>query len=154
LIKQHNTVITGEPLHGCHTGLSFMRFIAVPWEGQFLFDVTVFGLTVYKSFQHRSESEWARGKRSWSNLGLMELIFRDGASPTSVHHLVMALVNLANIFTFYLTSDPLRGVLSTFASCVSITMMSRLILNLHDAASLLPSTRATTVPMAFAPPRN
>ena len=32
--------------------------------------------------------------------------------------------------------------------------MSRLILNLHDAASLLPSTRATTVPMAFAPPRN
>ncbi|THH16610.1 hypothetical protein EW146_g4061 [Bondarzewia mesenterica] len=174
LIKQHSTVIPG--VVGCHTGLSFRRCvsckgflsmscistslpplllllvsgvdIAVPWEGQFVFDITVFALTIYKSYQHRRDSEWS-GKMSWSNLGLMELVFRDGA----IYFGVMALMNLGNIFTFYVTSDTLRGVLSTFASSVSITMMSRLILNLHDATSLLPTTQATTVPMAFAPGR-
>ncbi|KAI0937555.1 hypothetical protein AcW1_001597 [Taiwanofungus camphoratus] len=48
---------------------------------------------------------------------------------------VMASVNLANTLTFYVLQPLLRGVLSTLASSVSVTMMSRLMLNLHEIAS-------------------
>ena len=37
---------------------------------------------------------------------------------------------------------------------ISITMMSRLILNLHDTSSLLPSTAQGTRPIVFAPMRD
>lgn len=117
-----------------------------------LFDMTVFGLTLIQSYKHRENLRWFRGletERS-GTLGLVELLFRDGA----IYFGVMALVNLANVLTFYVTSDPLRGSLSTFASCVSITMMSRLVLNLHDASSLLPSQHTTTPSMIFASMRN
>ncbi|OBZ78207.1 hypothetical protein A0H81_02480 [Grifola frondosa] len=48
---------------------------------------------------------------------------------------VMAIVNLANTLTFYFLQPLLRGVLSTFASSVSVTMMSRVMLNLHESVA-------------------
>ncbi|ETW76148.1 hypothetical protein HETIRDRAFT_422723 [Heterobasidion irregulare TC 32-1] len=138
-------MISGARVHGCHSSLSFdtYRNLATPWEAQMLFDITVFGLTLVQSYKHRENLRWFRGlqmERS-GTLELVELLFRD----------VMALVNLANVLTFY---DPLRGSLSTFASCVSITMMSRLVLNLHDASLLLPSQHPTTSSMTFASMRD
>jgi len=47
----------------------------------------------------------------------------------------MAFANLANIITYYLAGPLIRGSLSTFANCVSLSMMSRLMLNLHAKAN-------------------
>ncbi|KAJ7219681.1 hypothetical protein B0H12DRAFT_1152737 [Mycena haematopus] len=41
----------------------------------------------------------------------------------------MAAMNFGNILTFY---PLLRGCLSTMASCMSVTLASRLMLNLHS----------------------
>ncbi|KAG1732498.1 hypothetical protein EDB19DRAFT_1733757 [Suillus lakei] len=43
----------------------------------------------------------------------------------------MALSNIPNILTFYIGSVGLRGSLSTFTGCISVTLVSRLMLNLH-----------------------
>ncbi|KAF8874539.1 hypothetical protein BD779DRAFT_1566256, partial [Infundibulicybe gibba] len=48
----------------------------------------------------------------------------------------MALSNLANILTFYFCGPFLRGGLSTFSTSISVTMMSRLMLNLHETANV------------------
>ncbi|ETW76038.1 hypothetical protein HETIRDRAFT_119286 [Heterobasidion irregulare TC 32-1] len=114
---------------------------AIPWETQIAFNMTVFILTTVRSYQYRRDF---RPLERWSGtLGLAELIVRDGA----MYFGVMGLAELANVFTLY---DPMRSTLSTFASCISITMMSRLILNLHDTSSLLPSTIQVSRPIVFA----
>ncbi|KAF8874537.1 hypothetical protein BD779DRAFT_251463 [Infundibulicybe gibba] len=74
-------------------------------------------------------------------LTLITLLLRDGA----IYFAVMALSNLANILTFYLCGPFLRGGLSTFSTSISVTIMSRLILNLHETANIgLFSTHNTT----------
>ncbi|KAK7457757.1 hypothetical protein VKT23_010096 [Stygiomarasmius scandens] len=57
-------------------------------------------------------------------------MFRDGA----IYYGVMVLVNLANMITYYTMGSNMKGGLSTFASSISVTMMSRLMLNLHKTA--------------------
>jgi len=47
----------------------------------------------------------------------------------------MAIANIANIFTFYFSRPPLKGFLSTPASCVSVTLCSRLVLHLYEVAT-------------------
>ncbi|KAJ8073353.1 hypothetical protein PM082_011625 [Marasmius tenuissimus] len=116
---------------GCHIGLkrSTAVRLAGAWEALFAYDTILFGLTVYKTWTARPR--WTPGLRERHvTLPLVTLIFRDGA----VYYAVMALANLANILTFYLAGPYLRGGLSTFASCTSVTMMSRLMLNLHRSA--------------------
>ena len=57
-----------------------MKDLAIPWEAQMLFDMTVFGLTLIQSYKHRENLRWFRGletERS-GTLGLVELLFRDG----------------------------------------------------------------------------
>ncbi|KAJ7214358.1 hypothetical protein GGX14DRAFT_443792 [Mycena pura] len=49
---------------------------------------------------------------------------------------MMALANLSNIGSFYFGGPLFRGSLSTFASCTSVTMVSRLMLNLHEQAAI------------------
>ncbi|KAJ8453745.1 hypothetical protein ONZ45_g19585 [Pleurotus djamor] len=53
------------------------------------------------------------------------------SSSGALYFAVMVLANLLNILTFYLPSPLLRGSLATFASLTSVTMISRLLLNLH-----------------------
>ncbi|KAJ7053659.1 hypothetical protein C8F01DRAFT_1165782 [Mycena amicta] len=111
---------------GCHLGNSQDTGIhlAVPWEALFLYDCLIVVALFWKSFSATRTS----GKRDTTLLGLL---IRDG----SVYFVAMASANLANILTFYLTDDLLRGCLSTLASCLSVTMMSRLMLNLHAVES-------------------
>ncbi|ETW76040.1 hypothetical protein HETIRDRAFT_329889, partial [Heterobasidion irregulare TC 32-1] len=127
-----------------------------------VFNVTVFVLTIIRSFQHRRESlvHFHTLSKQSGTLGLAEIIVCDAVRCNSV----MGLAELANVLTLYvlftgtLTSSNargfLRGTLSTFASCISITMMSRLILNLHDTSSLLPSTTQVARPIVFASMRD
>ncbi|KAJ7152724.1 hypothetical protein C8R43DRAFT_885977, partial [Mycena crocata] len=128
---------------GCHIAISqemqvlrinWLTDQAVPWEALFIYDIAIFGALFYKSFQTRRESQMM-----WGHNAIMSLLIRDG--------IVMALVNLANIITYYVSasfshhvfsvlsyhSSPLlRGCLSTMASCMSVTMTSRLMLNLQS----------------------
>lgn len=47
----------------------------------------------------------------------------------------MGLANLANVLSFYLAPPILKGDLATFANCVSVTLMARLMLNLQEVAN-------------------
>jgi len=122
---------TPDPQLGSHPGLSRKTAIrlAAAWEALFVFDCMIFMLTVHRTYHGwrdaRRTSSLTR-TRGW----LAYLVFRDGA----IYFIIMALATLANIFTFYFCGPFLRGGLSTFASSVSITLMSRLLLNLHEGA--------------------
>ena len=83
--------------------------IAVAWIAQAVFDMIIFGLTIYRTLQTRRFRD-GRGLLL-SGSGLVDLVWRDGA----MYFVVMAMSNVANIVTFYLLTDGLRGVLSTFA---------------------------------------
>ncbi|KAJ6493139.1 hypothetical protein C8R45DRAFT_988989 [Mycena sanguinolenta] len=83
--------------------------LAGAWLALFVFDSLCFGLTLYKTF-----STWRRTGSEANHLPIHTLVLRDA--------------NLFNIISFY---PILSGSLSTFASCVSVTLMARLMLNLH-----------------------
>ncbi|PCH45041.1 hypothetical protein WOLCODRAFT_77655, partial [Wolfiporia cocos MD-104 SS10] len=117
---------------GCHiasTRLTYVR-IAVAWEALFVYDISIFVLTLYKTWKERHVMRTVQDN-------IFQLIWRDGA----IYFAVMASVNLANLLTFY---PLLEGVLSTSASSVSVTMMSRLMLNLHE--SVTPNNSVATGP--------
>jgi len=101
--------------------------IAVAWESLLVFDSFIFILTILKTYKGRRRHHLISLRR----INIVSLILRDGA----VYYVVMVLANLGNILTFYLASPMLRGCLTSFSSCISVTMMSRLMLNLHSAAS-------------------
>ncbi|KAI6012069.1 hypothetical protein PISMIDRAFT_332445 [Pisolithus microcarpus 441] len=61
---------------------------------------------------------------------LVVLLLRDGA----IYFGIVAIANLANIVSFYAAPELLKGGLSTFSICIAITMVSRLMLNLHKTA--------------------
>ncbi|KAJ3840266.1 hypothetical protein F5878DRAFT_613746 [Lentinula raphanica] len=111
---------------GCHIGIDFITSVhlASAWEALFCYDSILFGFTLYQTYKSR------HGIGMSHHIPLVSLMLRDGA----IYFAVMALANLSNILTFYLAGPFLRGSLSTFASCMSVTMMSRLMLNLHSSA--------------------
>jgi len=121
---------------GCHMALSDESgvHLAVAWEALLIFDSMVFVLTLHKTYKMRPRHDFTPLRR----INIVSLVLRDGA----VYYAVMVLANLANILTFYLTGPLLKGCLSSFASCISVTMMSRLMLNLH-------STRTTGILSTF-----
>ncbi|KAK0489594.1 hypothetical protein EDD18DRAFT_1359483 [Armillaria luteobubalina] len=116
--------VDSTPVSGCHIGLdrdTAIR-IASAWEALFIYDTIIFSFTLFKTYKER---------RNHITPDILSLILRDGA----IYFAVMAFANLFNILTFYLAPPFLRGSLSSFASCISVTMMSRLMLNLHQTAT-------------------
>ncbi|KII90491.1 hypothetical protein PLICRDRAFT_534861 [Plicaturopsis crispa FD-325 SS-3] len=114
-------------LSGCHNiqAIAVAGNISISWEVSFVFDLAVFALTIRKTYQRR-HVQLVPG-----TMPIRALMFRDSA----VYFAIMALLNLANILTNYLGSHRyLGGLLSTFASCISVTLISRLVLNLHKTA--------------------
>ncbi|KAG2368655.1 hypothetical protein BDR07DRAFT_1390511 [Suillus spraguei] len=45
----------------------------------------------------------------------------------------MALFNIPNILTYYAGSSMISGTIGAFTSCMSVTLISRLMLNLHKS---------------------
>ncbi|KAJ6565024.1 hypothetical protein DFH09DRAFT_1363982 [Mycena vulgaris] len=115
-----------ETLPGCHVSVSVATAhqLSAGWGAFFLYDSLIFGLTVGKTY-----ATWRRAD-SQEYMPIHSLIFRDGA----LYFAAMAMSNLCNIVTYYISGPILAGSLSTFASCVSVTIMSRLMLNLHEKA--------------------
>ncbi|KAH9831175.1 uncharacterized protein C8Q71DRAFT_783117 [Rhodofomes roseus] len=130
VIGQHESISVNGGCHAAADRITAIR-IAVAWESLFVFDCMIFSLTMWKTWKQRSLYLVPADK-----LDLVSLISRDGA----MYFAVMASVNLSNTLTFYFLQPLLRGVLSTFASSVSVTMMSRLMLNLHESAGISSST--------------
>ncbi|KAJ7716466.1 hypothetical protein DFH07DRAFT_862138 [Mycena maculata] len=110
-------------LPGCHRGIvhSASRDLAVPWECLFVFDSMIFGMTVYNAYVTRR----GLGRQV---MPLHALMVRDG----SLYFAASALANLSNIVTFLIGGALIPGSLADFAIGVSVTMMSRLMLNLHE----------------------
>lgn len=103
---------------GCHIGLSRVTAIHVAsaWEALFIYDSMLFVFTFYRAYTRRTE-----------RIPLLYLVFKDG----SIYYATMALATLSNVLTFYLAGPYLRGGLSSCASSLSVTLMSRLTLNLY-----------------------
>ncbi|KAF8206848.1 hypothetical protein K438DRAFT_449151 [Mycena galopus ATCC 62051] len=122
---QHTIPVTVFP--GCHLGIAARTgyHLSASWVALFLFDATILALTLLKT---RSTRLLLGGGEE---IPLHMLIMRDGA----MYFAAMAFANLANIITYYLAGPLIRGSLSTFANCVSLSMMSRLMLNLHAKAN-------------------
>ncbi|GJE87990.1 hypothetical protein PsYK624_040730 [Phanerochaete sordida] len=114
---------------GCHPMISSATAnrLAIVWEALFAYDLLIFVLTVAKAARDRAQLALAeRG-------GLVSIIYRDGA----MYFAVIVCAQCANVITFYAFPPVLKGVLSTLASSISVTMMSRGILNLHERQAQL-----------------
>ncbi|KAJ7917214.1 hypothetical protein B0H13DRAFT_1995673 [Mycena leptocephala] len=145
-LDQHSTSIDDFP--GCHTSTSpstwvFLALLplafiypfflarayhlAASWEALFVFDALIFALTVRKTYTTCQRTGIGAGTL---DLPIHELILRDKSRLTR-YDSGIGFANLSNILTFY---PVLAGSLSTFASCMSVSMMSRLMLNLQKQA--------------------
>ncbi|KAF8876004.1 hypothetical protein BD779DRAFT_1804446 [Infundibulicybe gibba] len=140
VFANQNTTVS-QQMFDCHTGLSYdtSKRLAIAWEALFAYDSIVFALTVMKTWRAGRNIE-IRARR----LPIITLLLRDGA----IYFAVMALSNLANILTFYFCGPFLRGGLSEFSttSSISVTMMSRFMLNLHETGDVgIFSTQISTL---------
>ncbi|KII84038.1 hypothetical protein PLICRDRAFT_46379 [Plicaturopsis crispa FD-325 SS-3] len=130
------------------TGMSCLELMESPswifWLGLFIFDIVVLVMTLAKTYKVSRELR-ATPKR----MPLASLMLRDG----SIYFVMMAVLHLANIvpslaelwsqppdmlefFTSLIFYDigSISGPLSILTNCVSVTLTSRLMLNLHEHA--------------------
>ncbi|KAG2142891.1 uncharacterized protein EDB93DRAFT_1252155 [Suillus bovinus] len=91
------------------------------WVTLLVYELLIFVLTVCRIWKIRGLS------LAISRRNILGIIFQDGI----VYFAVMTLINLFNILTYYCISNTTRGCMATFTSCMSVTLISRLMLNLH-----------------------
>ncbi|KII83332.1 hypothetical protein PLICRDRAFT_450070 [Plicaturopsis crispa FD-325 SS-3] len=116
---------------GCHMANTTISgyYIATPWEMLFVFDCMIFVLTVRATYNSHRQS---RGLMlTGSRISLVYLFLRDG----TLYFGAMALSNLSNILTFYLSSDLLKGCLATFSSNLSMLLMHK-----HASSGIMTTT--------------
>ncbi|KAF8194309.1 hypothetical protein K438DRAFT_1761238 [Mycena galopus ATCC 62051] len=130
---KHPELLAVPGLSGCdaaYTRSSVIRPAGV-WEATLVCDILVFALTVRRAIIQRRTSPLYAGS-------LMQRMANDG----SMYFGIIVLANLANMLTFYSNSLPqlgdilLSGFLSWFTTNLSVTLLSRLILNLYEAGSI------------------
>ncbi|KII84037.1 hypothetical protein PLICRDRAFT_126998 [Plicaturopsis crispa FD-325 SS-3] len=109
----------------------------VMWPGMLAFDIIILGMTLAKTYQVAKDLRGVFG-----SMALATLIRRDG----SIYFAAMAFLHLANIVLYWLPAgiygyadpphnlDGLSGHFSVFTNCLSVTLTSRLMLNLHKCA--------------------
>ncbi|KAJ7149553.1 hypothetical protein C8R46DRAFT_1358649 [Mycena filopes] len=134
-------MVTSPGLPGCHTviPISTARLLAGVWEAQRVFlallrgktdsipsrvalDTLVFGLTVWRAYTDRSAASMIKGS-------LIQRMMRDGA----MYFGIIVLANVADVLTIYLGDDIISGILSWWTTSLSVTLVSRLNLNLVEA---------------------
>ncbi|KAJ7177068.1 hypothetical protein C8R46DRAFT_1346949 [Mycena filopes] len=108
------------------TAPSTAHRFALSWAVLYAFDTLIFGLTLYHGIAMR------RKLGSHSPMALHQIILRDGI----LYFGVLVISNLANVLTLVGNDDSpiLPGTFATLGNCISITMMSRMMLNLHAQA--------------------
>ncbi|KAL4244458.1 hypothetical protein ABKN59_008693 [Abortiporus biennis] len=94
------------------------------WVALIAYEMLIFILTVMKTYRERNTTY----RTTVGHVGsLMELMCRDGA----VYFAIMVCCSTANTVTFYMAPPVLQGCLSRLASSVSVSLISRLIINLR-----------------------
>lgn len=139
-------VPTQEPLIGC-AGKGYLSseeasYLSAAWGGQLLFDVVIFGLTLWRSMFARMP-----GKRNIS-----DILLRDGI----LYFAVMSAANIGNIITILVANENIKKAAIGFTTVISATMISRLMLNLRDptiVGSAVTSFPPLSHPSAFATTR-
>ncbi|KAF7357400.1 hypothetical protein MSAN_01336000 [Mycena sanguinolenta] len=113
--------------NGCATILPRSSAVlpAAVWEATVMCDILVFVLTVRKAFIQRRSDMMFSGS-------LIQRMATDG----SMYFGIIILSNLANVMSFYLGDALIAGFLSWFTTSLSLTLLSRLMLNLHDVGSV------------------
>ncbi|KAI0791985.1 hypothetical protein C8Q75DRAFT_613859 [Abortiporus biennis] len=101
--------------------------LAVTWEALVAYDLLIFSLTVIKT---KCTARYQVGRGVLESIA--HVILRDGA----LYFAVMACANIANTLTFYILPLELGGSLTVFASSISVTLISRLSINLYKEAMI------------------
>ncbi|KAJ6578457.1 hypothetical protein B0H19DRAFT_1253696 [Mycena capillaripes] len=116
---------------GCPIGTSHSKGLrlAAAWSGMLVFDVTIFGLTLFKALTLKAR----RGD-------LLTVLLRDG----SVYFALMVISNACNIGTYTMGDPFTRGSATTVVNVVSSIMISRLMFNLRDPKIRLPQSHNRT----------
>ncbi|KAJ7196401.1 hypothetical protein GGX14DRAFT_673289 [Mycena pura] len=96
--------------------------LAGGWEAQIACDILVFLLTIRRAYVQRETFPRYAGTLLWR-------MTTDGAG-------IIIFANAANLVTFYLGDNLLAGFLSWFVTSLSVVLLSRLMLNLHEAAAV------------------
>ncbi|KAF7335746.1 hypothetical protein MVEN_02230300 [Mycena venus] len=138
-------MLTAPGMPGCHTAIprSTALRLAGVWEAQLVLDLMIFGLTLYKAYTDRAVISMVPGS-------LVERMMRDGA----MYFGIIVLANLADLVTIYLgdvrpclllpheyriKNHPFKimiaGILSWWTTSLSVTLISRLMLNLQRAGA-------------------
>ncbi|KAJ6489952.1 hypothetical protein C8R45DRAFT_992211, partial [Mycena sanguinolenta] len=122
-----NPDLLPEPgLSGCDAAYATLTLTARPaaaWEAIVACDILVFALTARQAFIYWKTVPLYTGS-------LMERMATDG----TMYFGIIVLANLANVLTLYLGDALLAGILSCFSTNLSLTLISRLMLNLREAA--------------------
>lgn len=118
----HSDIVPG---FNCFESLSEKIAVSpgLGWVTLLAYELLIFILTLHKICETRGLS------LAMSRRNILDIIFQDGA----MYFAVMTLSNLPNILTYYFGSNTTRGSLATFTSCMSVTLVSRLMLNLHKS---------------------
>lgn len=97
------------------------------WVALFAYELLIFALTLSRIFKIRGMLRSPYLIMSRKNT--VDIIFQDGA----MYFGAMTLSNIPNIVMFYCGSGINKFSLATFTSCMSVTLVSRLTLNLHKS---------------------
>jgi hypothetical protein len=132
---------------GCHVPSTPAQahHIVIPWLCIVAFDTFIFAFTAARAYSLTSSRPSApRGRsshfrslvRETSALDVAGVVWRDGA----LYYVIMVLLNVANVITFYVCEPLLKGALSTPSSAILALLCSRLMLNLHESSSAAPNS--------------
>ncbi|KAG2743158.1 hypothetical protein P692DRAFT_201887723 [Suillus brevipes Sb2] len=100
---------------------SQQRRYGLAWVAVFVYELLIFVLTIFRTCKTRGFRQLFS-----SNRNIIDIIFQDGA----MYFAAMTLINIPNILSYYYIT---RGNLATFTGCMSVTLISRLVLNLHKS---------------------
>ncbi|KAG1809957.1 uncharacterized protein HD556DRAFT_1316932 [Suillus plorans] len=134
---RHSSTGTNLPGGGCYRIHSAKIIIRLAWMIPPVYGLLIFVLTVTRALKIRGLLRLSLTK---SRRNIIAVMFQDGVMFFGV----MTLFEIPNILTYYHGSDIVRGSLRTFTNCMSVTLISRLMLNLHksvDAGILSAPTR-------------
>ncbi|KAF7320597.1 hypothetical protein HMN09_00144200 [Mycena chlorophos] len=105
--------------------------LAASWEGMLFLEALIFALTIYRAFTFRRLSVTGKGLEMapWQS-PLMKLLLRDGGW----YFLAVVLVNTPNLSMYYVGDPFLAASVSWLSSNLSVVLVARLMLNVHQAA--------------------
>ncbi|KAG2097005.1 uncharacterized protein F5147DRAFT_715690 [Suillus discolor] len=98
--------------------------IGLAYVAEFIFDLFIFILTVYRYCKIRGLLRLF----AFSRENIIDTMFHDGVMFFGA----MTLTNIPNILSYYSGSVGLRGSFCTFTGCISVTLICRLMLDLHQ----------------------